>query len=147
LFVFLLCIVYPMLSFFLDFPFLIAPSVFDNVYLHKCPCKYRYISVLAKCSTKPLSKLSTSILSAVKPGFRITVALDTQELMSNRCGFWQISKICYDLGSSPLVVAFIHMTSLPSTQLFATKLKRNKWIGSNVFHYIRMDNIDKNTLS
>ena len=94
LFVFLLCIVYPMLSFFLDFPFLIAPSVFDNVYLHKCPCKYRYISVLAKCSTKPLSKLSTSILSAVKPGFRITVTLDTQELVWNRCGFWQISKIC-----------------------------------------------------
>jgi hypothetical protein len=62
--------------------------------LHKCPCKYRYIAVLAKCSTKPLSKLSTSILSAVKPGFSITVTLDTQELVWNRCGFWQISKIC-----------------------------------------------------
>jgi hypothetical protein len=48
LFVFVLCIVYPMLPVSLDFPFLIAPSVFDNVYLHKCPCKYRYIAVLAK---------------------------------------------------------------------------------------------------
>ena len=94
LLVFVLCIVYPMLPVSLDFPFLIAPSVFDNVYLHKFPCKYRYIAVLAKCSTKPLSKLSTSILSAVKPGFRITVTLDTQELVWNRCGFWQISKIC-----------------------------------------------------
>jgi hypothetical protein len=64
-----------------DFPLLIAPSVFDNVYLHKCPCKYRYIAVLAKCSTKPISILSTSVISAVKPGFRITVTLDTQELV------------------------------------------------------------------
>jgi hypothetical protein len=29
---FLFCIVYPMLPVFLDFPFLIAPSVFSNVY-------------------------------------------------------------------------------------------------------------------
>ena len=34
--------------------------------LHKCPYKQRYIAGSAKCSTKPLSKLLTCILSAVK---------------------------------------------------------------------------------
>jgi hypothetical protein len=34
--------------------------------LHKCPFKQRYIAESAKCSTKPLSKLLTCILSAVK---------------------------------------------------------------------------------
>jgi hypothetical protein len=34
LFVFVLCLVYPMLPVFLDCPFLIAPSVFSNVYLY-----------------------------------------------------------------------------------------------------------------
>ena len=34
--------------------------------LHKCHCKQRYIDGSAKCSTKPLSKLLTYILSAVK---------------------------------------------------------------------------------
>ena len=38
--------------------------------LHKCPFKQRYISGSAKCSTKPLSKLLTCILSAVKTGFQ-----------------------------------------------------------------------------
>jgi len=33
LFVFVLCLVYPMLLVYLDCPFLIAPSVFSNVYL------------------------------------------------------------------------------------------------------------------
>ena len=34
--------------------------------LHKCPFKQRYIAGPAKCSTKPLSKLLTCILSVVK---------------------------------------------------------------------------------
>ena len=38
--------------------------------LHKCPYKQRYIAGSAKCSTKPLSKLLTSILSAVKAGLQ-----------------------------------------------------------------------------
>ena len=33
LFVFVLCLMYPMLPFSLDCPFVIAPSVFSNVYL------------------------------------------------------------------------------------------------------------------
>jgi len=33
-FVFVLCLVYPMLPVFLDCPFLITPSVFSNVYFH-----------------------------------------------------------------------------------------------------------------
>ena len=34
--------------------------------LHKCPCKQRYIAGATKCSTKPFSKMLTSILTAVK---------------------------------------------------------------------------------
>jgi len=38
--------------------------------LHKCSYKQRYIAGSAKCSTKPLSKLLTFILSAVKTGLQ-----------------------------------------------------------------------------
>jgi len=36
--------------------------------LHKCPCKQRYISGGAECSTKSLSKILTSIFTVVKTG-------------------------------------------------------------------------------
>ena len=42
------------------------PSLYWIPKLHKCPFKQRYIAGSAKCSTKPLSKLLTCILSAVK---------------------------------------------------------------------------------
>ena len=42
------------------------PSLYWISKLHKCPFKKRYIAGSAKCSTKPLSKLLTCILSAVK---------------------------------------------------------------------------------
>jgi hypothetical protein len=38
--------------------------------LHKCPYKQRYIAEAAKCSSKPLSKILASILTAVKTGFQ-----------------------------------------------------------------------------
>jgi len=44
------------------------PSLYWIPKLHKCPFKQRYIAGSAKCSTKPLSKLLTCILSAVKTG-------------------------------------------------------------------------------
>jgi hypothetical protein len=49
--------------------------------LHNCPFKQRYIDGSAKCSTKPLSKLLTCILSAVKTGIRATVTLTTREVV------------------------------------------------------------------
>jgi hypothetical protein len=42
------------------------PSLYWIPKLHNCPFKQRYIAGSAKCSTKPLSKLLTCILSAVK---------------------------------------------------------------------------------
>ena len=42
------------------------PSFYWIPKLHKCPFKQRFIAGSAKCSTKPLSKLLTCILSAVK---------------------------------------------------------------------------------
>ena len=44
------------------------PHLFWIPKLHKCPYKQRYIAGSAKCSTKPLSKLLTSILTAIKDG-------------------------------------------------------------------------------
>ena len=44
------------------------PSLYWIPKLPKCHFKQRYIAVSAKCSTKPLSKLLTYILSAVKTG-------------------------------------------------------------------------------
>jgi hypothetical protein len=47
------------------------PSLYWIPKLHKCPFKQRYIVGSAKCSTKPLSKLLTCILSAVKTWLQI----------------------------------------------------------------------------
>ena len=44
------------------------PSHYWIPKLHKCPFKQRYIAGSAICSTKPLSKLLTCILLAVKNG-------------------------------------------------------------------------------
>jgi hypothetical protein len=46
------------------------PSLYWTPKLRKCPFKQRYIAGSAKCSTKPLSKLLTCILSAVKTGLQ-----------------------------------------------------------------------------
>ena len=46
------------------------PSLYWIPKLHKCPFKQRYIAGSAKCSTKPVSKLLTCILSAVKTGIQ-----------------------------------------------------------------------------
>jgi hypothetical protein len=42
------------------------PSLYWIPKVHKCHFKQRYIAGSAKCSTEPLSKLLTYILSAVK---------------------------------------------------------------------------------
>jgi hypothetical protein len=46
------------------------PSLYWIPKLHKCLFKQSYIAGCAKCSTKPLSKLLTCILSAVKTGLQ-----------------------------------------------------------------------------
>jgi hypothetical protein len=46
------------------------PSLYWIPKLHKCPFKQHYIAGSAKYSTKPLSKLLTCILSAVKTGLQ-----------------------------------------------------------------------------
>ena len=45
-------------------------SLYWILKLHKCPFIQRYIAGSAKCSTKPLSKLLTCIISAVKTGIQ-----------------------------------------------------------------------------
>jgi hypothetical protein len=46
------------------------PSFYWIPKLHKYPFKQRYIAGSAKCSSKPISKLLTCILSAVKTGLQ-----------------------------------------------------------------------------
>ena len=46
------------------------PSLYWIPKLHKDPYKQRFIAGSAKCSTKPLSKLLTSILTTVKDGLK-----------------------------------------------------------------------------
>jgi hypothetical protein len=46
------------------------PSLYWIPKLHKCPFKQRYVAGFAKCSTIPLSKLLTCILSTVKTGLQ-----------------------------------------------------------------------------
>ena len=47
------------------------PSIYWIPKLHKCPYKQRYIAGSAKCTTKPLSKVLTSLLTAVKDGLKV----------------------------------------------------------------------------
>ena len=46
------------------------PSIYWIPKLHKCPYKQRFIAGSAKCSTKPLSKLLTYVVSTVKDGLQ-----------------------------------------------------------------------------
>ena len=46
------------------------PSLYMIPRLHKDPYKHRFIAGSAKCSTKPLSKLLTTILTTVKDGLK-----------------------------------------------------------------------------
>ena len=46
------------------------PSLYWIPKLHKNPYKERYIAGSSKCSTKPLSKILTSVLTTVKDGLQ-----------------------------------------------------------------------------
>ena len=100
------------------------PPLFWILKLHKCPFKQRYIAESAKCSTKPLSKLLTCFLSAVKTGLQSY--RDTSYSRGGVNQMW-IRKNSTDLleyiysRSSPPAIALKHFTSLPSTQLFFTQ--------------------------
>jgi len=65
--------------------------------LRKCPCKERYIAGSAKCSTKSLSKLLTTVLSTVRDGLQIYC--DTAYSRNGINQIW-ILKFCIDLEES-----------------------------------------------
>ena len=46
------------------------PVLYWTPKLHKCPYKQRFIAGSARCTTKPLSQLLTSILTAIKTGLQ-----------------------------------------------------------------------------
>ena len=63
------------------------PSLYWMPKVHKYSLKQRYIAGSAKCSTKPLSKLLTYILSASERSFRVTVTLTIRGMLRIRYGF------------------------------------------------------------
>ena len=67
------------------------PSLYWIPKLHKDPYKHRFIAGSAKCSTKPLSKLLTTILTTVKDGLN-TVKPFTLILVLIKCGSLKILK-------------------------------------------------------
>ena len=69
------------------------PSLYWISRLHKSSYQQRYIAGAAKCSTKILSKLLTSILSADK----ISLQSYRDTSYSIRYGFLKIPKICYSI--------------------------------------------------
>ena len=64
------CRLYPPLAFPSQKEDCDLPSLYWIPKLHKSPYKQRFIAGSAKCSTKPLSVLLTSILTEVKDGLQ-----------------------------------------------------------------------------
>jgi hypothetical protein len=61
---------------------------------HKCPLKQRYIAGSTKCSTIPLSKLLTCIISVVKTGIQSYCDTSYPRGGVNQMWFWRTLKIC-----------------------------------------------------
>ena len=68
------------------------PRIYWIPKLHKVPYKQRYIAGSFKCSTKPLSKLLTTILTAVKDGIQTYCDVAFFVVVSIKCGFLKIQK-------------------------------------------------------
>jgi len=97
------------------------PSVYRMHTLHKCPDKQGYIARSAKCSTKPLSKLLSSILSVAKP--RLQNYYDTRYSRDGMNQIWILKNskdlltvhTWYNQGPISLSNSITHLTSLHST--------------------------------
>jgi len=82
--------------------------------LHKCPYKQRYIAGAAKCSIKPLFKILTSILTAVKTDLHEYHDTCFSRSGVNRMWILKNSKDLLDL--SMFVTALKHLISRPYIQ-------------------------------
>jgi len=87
------------------------PSLYWIPKLHKCPYKERYIAGSAKCSTKSLSKLLTTVLSTVKDGLQ--TYCDTAYSRNGINQIW-ILKIFKDLVESLSSQSLSVITSIKS---------------------------------
>ena len=112
------------------------PSIYWIPKLHRCPFKQRYIAGSAKCTTKPLFKLLTCILSAVQT--EIQSYCDTSY---SRGG---VNQMCI-LKNSKDLLEYIQSRSLSScnsnktfdfSTLYTTipHSKQIKGVGPTVFH-------------
>ena len=112
------------------------PSLYWIPKLHKDPYKQRYIAGSTKCSTKPLSKLLTSILTTVKDGLKKYCDVIYSHSGINQMWILKISKeLLNNLNSNSL--ASVHSiktydfstlyTSIPHSKLKSrlTELIRN----------------------
>ena len=101
------------------------PSFYQIPNLHKCPFKQRYTAGSAKCSTKPLSKLLTCILSAVKTGLQSYC--DTSY---SRCGVNQM----WILKNAKDLFDYIQSRSLSSYNSIKTRGSQEPVIAHLVFN-------------
>ena len=98
------------------------PSLYWIPKLHKDPYKQRFIAGSSSCSTKPLSKLLTSILTTVKDGLKKYSDVIYSHSGINQMWILKNSKELLDnlqshsLTSPPIV--YKHMIFRPFTLLF-----------------------------
>jgi hypothetical protein len=104
-----------------------VPLEFQPLYwipkLHKCPFKQRYIAGIAKCSSKPLSKLLTCLLLAVKTGLQSYCDTSYSRGSVNQMWILKSSKDLLEyIQSRPLSScnSIKQLTSLPFARLFHT---------------------------
>ena len=108
--------------------------------LHKSPYKQRYIAGSFKCSTKPISKLLTKILTTVKDGLQTYCDVAFSRSGINQMWILKNSKELLDNLKSQPCSNITHIKTFDFSTLYTTiphnKLKtRFKELIHNVFHH------------
>ena len=96
------------------------PTLYWIPKLHKYPYKQRYIAGSAKCSTKPLSKLLTTILSTVKAGLHKYCETTYSRNSVNQMWILKNSKDLLDNLKSPLLRNISSVKTYDFSTLYTT---------------------------
>ena len=112
------------------------PSLYWIPKLHKCPYKQWYIAGSSKCSTKPLSKLLTSSLSAINAGLQSYCQTAYSRGGVNQMWILKNPKIflsTYNLTLFHLAIVLKHLT-LYTLHKYPTFQRQIKRVGISLFH-------------
>ena len=116
------------------------PRIYWIPKLHKVPYKQRYIAGSFKCTTKPLSKLLTTILTAVKDGLQSYCDVAFSRSGINQMWILKNSKELLETFQSQNLSVISNIKTFDFSTLYTTiphnKLKsRLKDLVNNVFHH------------